>query len=128
MTQAIVDLTNYLRSENHLPPLVQDSRLSGAAQIHSQDMALLNTMAHTLPGTAAPGLTDRASIVHYRYTTLGENIAYNQADASSVVASWMASPPHRQNMLGSSFTDIGVGLAWNSRGEPYYTMMLGKPA
>jgi uncharacterized protein YkwD len=71
---------------------------------------------------------DRAEYVHYNYQLLGENIAYNQADAASVVASWMNSPPHRENLLNPLFTDIGVGLAWNSRGEPYYTLMLGEPA
>ena len=128
VTQAIVDLTNYVRAENHAPPLSVNPALMQAAQLHSQDMAALNQMSHDLPGVPLASLTQRAAYVHYSYRMLGENIAYNQADPSSVVASWMNSPPHRENMLNPSFTDIGVGLAWNRRGEPYYTMMLGKPA
>jgi uncharacterized protein YkwD len=126
--QSIIELTNHLRQENQAPPLAESPSLDTAAQLHSRDMAAANDMAHTLPGASLPTLTDRAAAVHYAYAILGENIAYNQADAASVVASWMSSPPHRENMLNSSFTDIGVGLAWNERGEPYYTMVLGRPA
>ena len=99
-----------------------------AATLHSQDMARLDEMAHDIPGVPLASLTDRAAYVHYSYQLLGENIAFNQADAASVVAAWMNSPPHRENMLNPAFTDIGVGIAWDSHGQPYYTMMLGKPA
>jgi uncharacterized protein YkwD len=128
VTQAIVDLTNFVRAENHVTLLSQNSALMEGAQRHSQDMARLDQMLHDIPGVPLPSLTDRAAFVHYNFQLLAENIAYNQADAASVVASWMKSPPHRQNMLNPSFTDIGLGLAWNKRGEPYYTMMLGMPA
>lgn len=128
VVQSIVELTNHVRADNQAPALSPSPKLMEAAQIHSRDMAAADTMAHTLPGAALPSLTGRADAVHYAYARLGENIAYNQADASSVVAAWMNSPPHRENMLNSSFTDIGVGLAWNARGEPYYTMMLGRPS
>lgn len=128
VTQAIVDLTNFVRTENQLPPLSTNAALIEGAQLHSQDMARLNELQHDLPGVPLSSLTDRAAFVHYNYQLLGENIAYNQADPASVVASWMQSPPHRENMLNPSFTDIGVGLSWNRRGEPFYTMMLGQPA
>jgi uncharacterized protein YkwD len=128
VTQAIIDLTNFVRTENHLPPLSANAALMQAAQLHSQDMARLDQMQHDLPGVPLASLTDRAAFVHYSYQLLGENIAYNQADPASLVASWMQSPAHRENMLNPSFTDIGVGLSWNRRGEPFYTMVLGQPA
>jgi uncharacterized protein YkwD len=128
VSQAIVDLTNHVRAESQVPPLNESPALMEGAQLHSQDMARLDQMSHDIPGVSLFSLPDRAAYVHYSYQLLGENIAYNQADAASVVASWMDSPSHRENMLNPSFTDIGVGLAWNSRGEPYYTMMLGRPA
>jgi uncharacterized protein YkwD len=128
VTQAIIDLTNFVRTENHLPPLSANAALMEGAQLHSQDMARLDRMQHDLASVPLSSLTDRAAFVHYSYQLLGENIAYNQADPASVVASWMQSLPHRENMLNPSFTDIGVGLSWNRRGEPFYTMMLGQPA
>jgi uncharacterized protein YkwD len=128
VTQAIIDLTNFVRAENHVPPLSANAALMEGAQLHSRDMARLDQLQHDIPGVPLSTLTDRAAFVHYSYQLLGENIAYNQADPASVVASWMQSPPHRENMLNPSFTDVGVGLSWNRRGEPFYTMMLGKPA
>jgi uncharacterized protein YkwD len=128
VTQAIVDLTNHVRAEAGVPPLNKSPALVEAAQLHSVDMARLDQMQHDLPGVPLATLTDRAESVHYDYQFLGENIAYNQADPASVVAAWINSPAHRENMLDAQFADIGVGIAWNRRGEPYYTMMLGKPA
>lgn len=128
VTQAIVDLTNHVRAENSVPALHESSALMEGAQLHSADMARLDRMLHEIPGVPLRSLPDRAAFVHYDYQLLGENIAFNQADAASVVGAWMNSPPHRENMLDPDLTDIGVGLAWNRRGEPYYTMMLGKPA
>jgi uncharacterized protein YkwD len=128
VTQAIVDLTNHVRAENGVPTLNPSPALMEAAQLHSDDMARLGQMQHDLSGVPLATLPDRAEYVHYEYQLLGENIAYNQADPASVVAAWMNSPPHRENMLDAQFVDIGVGIAWNRRGEPYYTMVLGKPA
>ena len=92
-------------------------------------MARFNLMSHDIPGIPLASLTDcAAAFVHYHYVQLGENIAYNQAGASAVVASWMNSPPHRENMLNPAFTEIGVGVAWNQRGEPSDTMTLGAPS
>ena len=36
--------------------------------------------------------------------------------AESIVAAWMASPPHRRVLLGRSYRDIGVGAA---TGDPF---------
>jgi uncharacterized protein YkwD len=128
VTQAVIDLTNHVRCENNLEPLVQNPGLMEAAAIHSQDMARTNQMLHDIEGARLPTLIDRAAYSHYSYRMLGENIAFNQADAASVVAGWMSSAPHRENMLNPAFSEIGVGVAWNRRREPYYTMMLGQPA
>jgi uncharacterized protein YkwD len=128
VTQAIIDLTNHVRVENHLPALNPSPALMEAAQLHSNDMARLDEMLHEIPGVPLDTLTQRAAYVHYDFQLLGENIAFNQADPASVVAAWMNSPPHRENMLDAQFIDVGVGLAWNRRGEPYYTLMFGTPA
>jgi len=128
IAREIIDLTNQARAEASAPTLSPSSALMLAAQLHSQDMARLNLMSHDIPGIPLASLTDRAAYVHYHYLRLGENIAYNQADAASVVTSWMNSQPHRENMLDPSYTQIGIGVARNQRGEPYYSMMLGTPA
>ena len=124
---AIVDAVNQQRSQFGLAPLKVSSRLVKAAQIHAADMARLNTMAHDLPGAAQPGLTDRASFVGYNFRSLGENIAEGYPDVSSVMNGWMNSPGHRSNILGAGYTEIGVGVAYASNGDPYYCQVFGNP-
>ena len=58
---------------------------------------------------------------------LGENIAFNFRDAGSLTVAWMSSPGHHDNMMNPSFTEIGVGVARNSRGELYIAQVLGQP-
>lgn len=41
---------------------------------------------------------------------LGENIARGQITAREVVEDWMASASHRENILRSSFDEIGIGI------------------
>ena len=47
----------------------------------------------------------------YGYYTLGENILVGPAsiDAGSVESAWMASPPHRANIMSRSFNVVGIG-------------------
>ena len=126
--QRIIDLTNAQRTQAGLAPLAVNGALTQAAGVQSGNMARLGIMSHSLPGTNAPNLTDRAALVGYQYSSLGENIAYNFADADAVVAGWMASPGHRANILNAGYTQIGVAIAYDSAGEPYYTQEFGSPA
>jgi uncharacterized protein YkwD len=126
--QTIVDLVNQQRGLAGLAPLQGNSRLVKAAQIHSSDMARLGQMEHTLPGAALPALEDRAGYVGYSYSYLGENIAFNFRDDNSVMNAWMNSSGHRANILNPNYTQIGVGIAYDGQGQPYYTQEFGKPA
>jgi uncharacterized protein YkwD len=126
--QTIVDLVNQVRAEAGLAPLQVNSKLVQAAQIHSIDMAQLGRMEHTLSGAALPGLVDRIQYVGYGYSSAGENIAFNYPDENSVMTAWMNSTGHRANILNPSFTEIGVGIASDDKGQPYYTQAFGKPA
>jgi uncharacterized protein YkwD len=50
--------------------------------------------------------------------SVGENLAWGSRDratARSIVAAWMASAPHRHNVLQTRFRVIGVGV---HRGAP----------
>lgn len=57
---------------------------------------------------------------------IGENVAYLKAAkgdiAERAINMWMNSPGHRENILGN-YTDIGVGVATNSKGETYLTQI-----
>ena len=43
------------------------------------------------------------------------------------MAYWMNSKGHRENILGTKYTEIGVGLAKTNKGEWYYTILFARP-
>ena len=47
--------------------------------------------------------------------------------SSHVVDMWMRSPGHRRNLLGSSYTEIGIGTAWSDDGTRYDVQVFGRP-
>ncbi|MBX6314549.1 MAG: CAP domain-containing protein, partial [Isosphaeraceae bacterium] len=128
LQQQIIDLVNQERAAAGLGPVTVNAKLVQAAQIHADDMARLDQMNHTLQGVPQPTLQSRADFVGYQFAALGENIAYNYRDAAAVMEAWMASPGHRANILYPGFTEIGVAVAWNAYGEPYYCQVFGAPA
>jgi hypothetical protein len=47
---------------------------------------------------------------------MGENIAAGQATPEAAMAAFMASPAHRNVLLGANYRDIGIGLTMRSNG------------
>lgn len=56
------------------------------------------------------------------WRSAGENVAAGYA-ISQVSAAWMASAGHKANIIRSSFTHIGIGLACSASGKPFYTQV-----
>ena len=52
----------------------------------------------------------RISAVGFNWSTVGENIATGYRTPSRVVAAWLASAPHCQNILDPIYTDVGTGV------------------
>ena len=123
--QQVVDLTNQHRAAAGLPALSVDQRLVNAAQAHSDDMAAHNTMSHTGSDGSNPG--QRITAAGYTWRAWAENVAAGYPDAPSVDQGWWNSPGHQANMLSTSITQIGVGLAYSATGVPYWTQDFGRP-
>jgi uncharacterized protein YkwD len=110
----VVISTNTHRASAGCPPVQADPRLTAAAQAHSDDMANRNYFSHTTP----EGITFGARIKAAGYPSPGgENIAKGQATARDVMAAWMDSDGHRENILRCTFTTIGVG--YNARARTW---------
>jgi uncharacterized protein YkwD len=58
------------------------------------------------------------------WSAAGENVAYGYSP-TAVTGAWMDSPGHRANILRTSFTHIGIGVACSESGSPYYTQVFG---
>ncbi|MFG6094205.1 CAP domain-containing protein [Leptothoe sp. ISB3NOV94-8A] len=105
--------TNTIRQQNGARPLSFSYRLGRAAQAHAQNMATENYFSHRSSNGST--LADRITRVNYDYSTAGENIAAGHDSAASVVTAWFNSPGHKENLLNTTYTDIGFGLHFDSR-------------
>lgn len=120
--QQVVDLTNAERSKNGLAPLKVDLELSKVAREKSKDMAANNYFDHNSPTYGSP--FDMMKKFGISYRTAGENIAMGQRTPQEVVQAWMDSQGHRENILNSSYTHIGVGYVEN--GNYWTQQFIGK--
>ena len=121
----VVRLVNVERSKRGLKELSFNTQLSNVATLKSQDMIDQNYFSHTSPTYGSP--FDMMKQFNISYRTAGENIAMGQKTPAEVVNAWMNSQGHRENILNSNFTEIGVGVAKSSNGTLYWTQMfIGK--
>lgn len=115
---ATVCLINAERRRHGLRPLRADRSLTTMAKGFARRMVREHFFDHTAPGGATlerralhTAFAGGANIQSY---SIGEDLGWATgalATPRGQVASWMASPPHRENILEPSFRDIGVGFA-----------------
>ncbi|MFD3559122.1 CAP domain-containing protein [Streptomyces sp. NPDC058686] len=117
----VLALVNTERAKAGCRPVTADGGLAALAGNFSEDMAARGFFDHTDPDGATPwdrakkaGITDLG----------GENIARGQANAQSVMDSWMNSPGHRANILNCDYKTLGVGVHFGS-GGPWWTQDFG---
>ncbi len=118
----VAALTNAERTAAGCGELRMDEHLRTAARGHSADMALHDYFSHTGRDGSSP--SDRARAAGYD-GGVGENIAMGYRTPEDVVSGWMNSDGHRANILNCSYAAIGVGLAYDDRGRPYWTQKFG---
>ena len=89
---------NAYRDAAGVPPLVQRTKLQRAARAWASELAATQFLRHNpnLPEQVRP------------FYTVGENVGYGP-DWRTVYAAFMASPPHRANILDRRYTSVGVG-------------------
>jgi uncharacterized protein YkwD len=108
--RALLDEVNRVRAAHGLPGLRVDSALQRAARSHSVDMLRRGYFGHG-------AFAERLARFGARGPRLGENLAWGAGTAAAardMVRRWLASPPHRANLLRPGFRRIGVGAVIGS--------------
>ncbi|WP_351223495.1 CAP domain-containing protein [Streptomyces sp. NPDC002133] len=118
---AVLQLVNEERAKVGCSPVRANASLASLAGAFSADMATRGFFDHTdLDGdtpwdrAAQAGITGMAA----------ENIARGQADAETVMRSWMNSDGHRANILNCDYRTMGVGVYF-ADGGPWWTQDFG---
>ncbi len=112
----VFEAANGFRADNRLGALTSNPTLAAEARDFADYLVRTGKFSHTADGRN-PG--DRARAAGYDYCELAENLAYEADDSSFdadrltrvFISGWEASPGHRRNLLNSSVTETGVGVA-----------------
>lgn len=108
MSKNIITYTNDERTSAGAPKLVENQKLDEAAKMKLADMFQNNYWEHVAPsGTQA---WDFVKQTGYTYHYAGENLAKGYHDSASTVDAWMDSQTHRENLLNTNYTEIGVAV------------------
>jgi uncharacterized protein YkwD len=110
-----------------VPPLTLNATLAKAAAAHAKDMAAHGQMTHQGSDGSSPDI--RVTRTGYDWKVVGENVAVGDTTAQAVVAGWLASPHHCENIMDPDFTQMAIAYAVDdrSKGSIYWAQEFGRP-
>lgn len=101
--------TNTERKKEGFVELTLNTKLSVGALAKADDMFKKGYFAHESPDGKGPA--EVAEAAGYNYLIIGENLALGGfKDDADLVAAWMASPGHRENILRKEYKEIGIAV------------------
>lgn len=109
LSAQITELTNAERLSRDLPAVVQNDKLTKAAELKARDMFTQGYFSHTSPEGLAPWHWIEEA--KYQYVYAGENLAIDYAEPAAVMNAWMQSPTHAENILTQQYAEIGIAVA-----------------
>lgn len=101
------------RRQRGIGTMKLDPELSRAAMKHTREMIRSKTLKHTTTSQLSRRVTN--------WVTLGENVGVG-SEVDSLHSAFMNSPAHKDNILYSTFNNVGVGAA-NADGRMWVTVI-----
>ena len=105
---------NVLRARAGLRPLRLSRGLASAADSHSKSMARYGYFSHSSEDGSR--FWERIGRFYVKppgwsVYVVGENLIQGETDmtAGEIIDGWMTSPPHRENLLARTWTEVGLG-------------------
>ena len=114
LASEVIGQVNAERAKYGLDPLSVSGELTRAACVRASE--IVEQFSHTRP--------DGSSWSTVSMSAFGENIAKGQRTADRVMAAWMSSTGHRENILRPSYGSIGV-CAYVTGGITYWVQLFG---
>ena len=115
MAENAINEINQVRKKKGRKTLVQDPALMNAAQKHAEELVKRGYGTRMTSGGhyGKNGSTHMKRIKRAGYNPClaVENVAWGQKDAPTLVAEWMASKGHRDNLIHRKIRYIGIGFA-----------------
>ena len=122
-SSVLVDI-NRFRAEHGLARLRLSPQLTSAARAHSQQMAQDGYFAHkSADGSAfSTRLRSFYGAPPAQLWAVGENLLWSSGSLTGnrALDMWLASPPHRRNLLDPRWREIGVSAVDEARAPGVY--------
>jgi uncharacterized protein YkwD len=121
---ALLAQINAFRSAHGLSRLQINPALTGAADGHSGQMARLGYFSHS--SANGQSFSQRLAQVYsprgFHSWTVGENLVWGGPDigVASAFKAWLASPPHRANLLNPRWREVGLGAVHSTSAPGVY--------
>lgn len=122
--QTLVNLVNEDRARYGLRALTVDPSLCEAARIKAQDMLQNGYFAHVSPTYG--NIRQMLASMGIRFAGASENIARCRNVYHAEASFLSSSTGHRQTLLGSQWTKIGVGVAVTPAGFVYVSQIFAR--
>jgi hypothetical protein len=107
-----IDLINAIRVRSGYRKLAVNTQNANLALQRSTDMRDRDYFDHYTPAPEKLSPAVQAKKLGIKYKSLGENISYGDHNAILAHEAFMNSSGHRANILKSSYTKIGAGVAY----------------
>ena len=125
----VINAVNSYRATKNLPPYTVNPLLAQAAQRHANDIACHKLYSHTGSDGSTP--QTRVKDTGYIAKSVSENVNgnYPPFDGQEVVTWWINDKGdlrHGQNLISTTFTEIGVGYAFFEN-YGFYALVFAKP-
>lgn len=127
--EQLLAATNEQRARHDEVPLTLSSSLNYAATEKAHDMLANQYWAHVSPSGVTPWSWFKKA--GYSYSYAGENLAKGFRTSTGVVAAWMNSTEHRENILNEHYSNVGFAVVKGELdGEPTNVIvaLYGRPA
>ncbi len=125
----VINAVNSYRATKGLPPYTVNAQLAQAAQRHANDIACHKLYVHTGSDGSTP--QSRVKDTGYVAKSVSENVNgnYPPLDGQAVVNWWINDKGdlrHGQNLLSTTFKEIGVGYAFFDN-YGFYALVFATP-
>jgi uncharacterized protein YkwD len=111
--QAMRCMTDFARAESGLGELAEDQQLDLSAAEKSGDVLRCDSFSHFACGREFTYWLREVGYIGEGCWHAGENLAWGTGEygtVRSIFQAWMASPTHRQNILGD-YDQVGINVA-----------------
>jgi uncharacterized protein YkwD len=119
------DSINAYRASKGLKPVKLNPALTEAAKAHSRDLAKWDRISHYGSDGSTPW--DRVKRTGYNAKLAAENVGTGQVSFDEVMKGWQDSAGHKQNLLLTDATEMGIALVQDPKTEfkTFWTLVIG---